>query len=181
MLLAVDIGNTNLTLGLFKAGALVATRRAATTPRATADELDLLLDGLLRLDDAAFADIGSIACASVVPQLTAGMEAIAARRDRPLIVATVLQRYRLVYADVAVGCTVGSQSHNLAAYADHCVRPAFPLRVRITTTPFAAAVPYSAAAEGPLIMSTDSISSGFSAPIRLMRCVETFPGMGELS
>ena len=88
MLLAVDIGNTNVTLGLFKAGALVATRRAATTPRATPDELELLLDGLLRLDDAAFADIGSIACASVVPQLTAGMEAIAARRDRPLIVAT---------------------------------------------------------------------------------------------
>ena len=50
MLLALDIGNTNVTLGLFRAGALLATRRAATDPRATTDELELLLDGLLRLD-----------------------------------------------------------------------------------------------------------------------------------
>ena len=38
-------------IGLFRNGALVAARRAATNPRATADELELLLDGLLRLDD----------------------------------------------------------------------------------------------------------------------------------
>ncbi|HET9519594.1 MAG TPA: type III pantothenate kinase [Candidatus Limnocylindrales bacterium] len=88
MLLAIDIGNTNVTIGLFSAGRLVATRRAATNQRASADELELLLDGLLRLDDAAFADISGIACASVVPDLTGGIETIAARRDRPLIVAT---------------------------------------------------------------------------------------------
>ena len=69
MLLAIDIGNTNVTLGLFKAGVLTATRRAATHARASADELELLLDGLLRLDDASFADVSAIACASVVPNL----------------------------------------------------------------------------------------------------------------
>ena len=53
-------------------------------PRATADELELLLDGLLRLDDASFADVDAIACASVVPALTAHVEAIAGRRERPL-------------------------------------------------------------------------------------------------
>src|SRR5512141_1867355 len=88
MLLAIDIGNTNITIGLFKAGRLVATRRAATNPRASADELELLLDGLLRLDNASFGDVSGIACASVVPDLTGGVETIAARRDRPLIVAT---------------------------------------------------------------------------------------------
>jgi type III pantothenate kinase len=88
MLLAIDIGNTNLTIGLFRAGVLGATRRAATVPRATSDELELLLDGLLRLDDAGFADVGSIACASVVPSLAAHVEAIAVRRERPLIVAS---------------------------------------------------------------------------------------------
>src|SRR5215210_485630 len=35
MLLAVDIGNTNVTIGLVRAGTLVATRRAATQPTAT--------------------------------------------------------------------------------------------------------------------------------------------------
>lgn len=88
MLLAVDIGNSNVTLGLFKAGALVATRRADTRPHATADELELLLEGLLRLDDASFADISSIACASVVPALTDAIEQVATRRERPLVVAT---------------------------------------------------------------------------------------------
>ena len=88
MLLAVDIGNTNITLGLFRAGVLTATRRAATQADATADQLELLLDGLLRLDDASFADVSAIACASVVPALTDGIETIATRRDRPLIVAT---------------------------------------------------------------------------------------------
>lgn len=87
MLLALDIGNTNLTLGLFRSGALAVTRRAATNPRATADELELLLDGLLRLDDASFADVGAISCASVVPDLTEAIETIATRRERPLIVA----------------------------------------------------------------------------------------------
>ena len=70
MLLALDIGNTNLTVGLFRAGALLATRRAATNPRATTDEVELLLDGLLRLDGIAIADLDAIALASVVPALT---------------------------------------------------------------------------------------------------------------
>ena len=88
MLLALDIGNTNVSLGLVRRGSLVATRRAATNARATADELDLLLEGLLRLEDATFGDVAAIACASVVPSLTAAVETIAERRERPLVVAS---------------------------------------------------------------------------------------------
>jgi type III pantothenate kinase len=87
MLLAVDIGNTNVTTGLFRNGSLVATRRATTRARATADELEHLLDGLLRLDDVAFGDVSAISACSVVPILTAALETIAARRERPLLVA----------------------------------------------------------------------------------------------
>jgi len=87
MLLAVDIGNTNVTTGLFRNGALAATRRATTHPRATPDELEHLVDALLRLDDASFADVSAIACCSVVPAVTASLEAVAARRERPLLVA----------------------------------------------------------------------------------------------
>ncbi len=61
MLLAIDIGNTNLKTALFRAGALLGTRRAATDPRATADELELLIDGLLRLDGIATSDLDAIA------------------------------------------------------------------------------------------------------------------------
>jgi type III pantothenate kinase len=88
MLLALDIGNTNVTLGLFRAGALLGTRRAGTNPRATADELELALGGLLQLDGLALADVDAIALASVVPSLTAAVEAIAERRGQTLVVAS---------------------------------------------------------------------------------------------
>ena len=88
MLLAIDIGNTNITTGLFRDGALVATRRAATDARATADELELLLDGLLHLDGASLDDVRAISCASVVPALTSAVESIARRRDSALTLAS---------------------------------------------------------------------------------------------
>lgn len=88
MLLALDIGNTNVTLGLFRAGALLGTRRAATNPRATPDELELLLGGLLQLDGIALADLEAISVASVVPALTAAVEVVAERRGHRLVVAT---------------------------------------------------------------------------------------------
>ncbi len=88
MLLAVDIGNTNITTGLFRNGALVATRRADTNARASTDETEHLLEALLGLDDASFADVSAIVACSVVPALTAALEAVAARRERPLLVAT---------------------------------------------------------------------------------------------
>ncbi|MEA2547189.1 MAG: type pantothenate kinase, partial [Chloroflexota bacterium] len=87
MLLAVDIGNTNITLGLFRNGSLASTRRATTHARSSADELEHLLDALLRLDDAAFADVSAISACSVVPALTGALESVAARRERPLLVA----------------------------------------------------------------------------------------------
>jgi type III pantothenate kinase len=87
MLLALDIGNSNVTLGLFRAGALMTTRRAATAPRATADELEALLETLLRLDGLSLADTDAIAAASVVPAVTGALETVAERRDRPLVVA----------------------------------------------------------------------------------------------
>jgi type III pantothenate kinase len=88
MLLAVDIGNTNVTTGLFRSGVLVATRRATTRPRSSTDEVEHLLDALLDLDDATFADVSSIAACSVVPSLTDALASIAARREVPLLVAS---------------------------------------------------------------------------------------------
>ncbi len=88
MLLAIDIGNTNVTIGRMRGGTVLATRRAVTAARSTTDEVEVLLDGLLRLDDADWADIDAVACASVVPAMTAIVEAIAARHERPLILAT---------------------------------------------------------------------------------------------
>ncbi len=88
MLLAVDIGNSNITTGLFRNGSLVASRRARTSPDATPDELELLLEGLLRIDGGALGELDSIACASVVPSLTEGLSSVARRRGVALLVAS---------------------------------------------------------------------------------------------
>jgi type III pantothenate kinase len=88
VLLAIDVGNSNVTIGSFRNGSLAAVRRAATPANATADELEVLLEDLLRLDDAAFADISAIACASVVPAVTDALEIVAGRRERSLLLAS---------------------------------------------------------------------------------------------
>ncbi len=87
MLLAVDIGNTNITTGLFRNGSLIASRRAASLPQRTSDELELLLTGLLRLDDADLGGLTAIACASVVPALTDALAAVAGRHGVSLLTA----------------------------------------------------------------------------------------------
>jgi type III pantothenate kinase len=123
MLLALDIGNTNITLGLFRAGALLGTRRAGTNPQATPDELELLLGGLLQLDALALADVDAIALASVVPALTATVEAIAKRRGRRLVVASAgsvpiairVERADEVGADRLVNVLAAARLHGTPA------------------------------------------------------------------
>ena len=88
MLLAVDVGNTNITLGLVEGGVLGATRRAVTPRGATADELELLLAGLLGLDGRTLDEVGSMAVASVVPAATVALSAVGARRGFGVLVAS---------------------------------------------------------------------------------------------
>jgi len=88
MLLLVDAGNTNLTIGIARHGALVAARRAATRRALTADELEVLLEGLLGLDGASVADASAVVLASVVPSVTAALEGLTDRRSLPLLIVT---------------------------------------------------------------------------------------------
>jgi type III pantothenate kinase len=88
MLLAIDIGNTNLTAGLVHGEAVVASRRAATRPSSTADEIEMIVDGLLRLDGGSLADVTGISLSSVVPDLTHQVETVAERRGLQLLTAT---------------------------------------------------------------------------------------------
>ena len=47
MLLAIDIGNTNITLGVFQGGSIKATWRLATDPRRMPDEYGMAILNLL--------------------------------------------------------------------------------------------------------------------------------------
>ena len=71
MLLAVDIGNTDITLGIFKGEELKATWHISTDIHREVDEYAALLLNLLHHRDIAIADITGIAWCSVVPPLIA--------------------------------------------------------------------------------------------------------------
>ena len=70
MLLAIDIGNTNITLGVFDGDALSATWRLSTERSKTSDEYSATLMQMLQLRDMAAQQIDAIALCSVVPPLT---------------------------------------------------------------------------------------------------------------
>ena len=70
MLLALDIGNTSITLGVFRAGELKATWRIATDAARMADEYGLMLSQMLELKSVPAAEVKAIALCSVVPPLT---------------------------------------------------------------------------------------------------------------
>jgi type III pantothenate kinase len=73
MLLAIDIGNTNIVLGVFEGLALGRSWRLATARERTADELGLLVSELLERAAIETSAIDGVVMASVVPQLTGPM------------------------------------------------------------------------------------------------------------
>jgi len=70
MLLAIDVGNTNSTLGLYDGNVLGPRWRLSTGNEKTADEYGLLLLGLLQRAGVNVSAVNAAAISSVVPQLT---------------------------------------------------------------------------------------------------------------
>jgi type III pantothenate kinase len=70
MLLTIDIGNTNITLGLYDGEALGPRWRLATDHSRMSDEYGIMLIALFQHAGVAPADVHGIALASVVPPLT---------------------------------------------------------------------------------------------------------------
>lgn len=67
MLLVIDVGNTNITLGIFKEEELVANFRMTTKAPRTSDEYGITICNLLNNRKVAAADIEAVIIASVVP------------------------------------------------------------------------------------------------------------------
>ncbi len=80
MLLAADVGNTEIVLGVFDGPDLGHTWRLSTRPERTSDELALTLAGLLARHDISFdGDLDGVVIASVVPDVTATFREMAGR------------------------------------------------------------------------------------------------------
>ncbi len=82
MLLAIDVGNTNIVLGVFDGLTLVRSWRLQTLRERTSDELGLLVDGLFNQASIPCDRVKGVIIASVVPPLTGTMVAMVKRYFR---------------------------------------------------------------------------------------------------
>ena len=100
MLLAIDIGNTNITLGVYDGDSLVATWRISTDVNKQADEYAVLFNGLLQIRGMQESTITEIVVCSVVPPLTGVFEEFCQSHFglKPLVVGTgVKTGMRILY------------------------------------------------------------------------------------
>ncbi|MCC6586913.1 MAG: type III pantothenate kinase [Bryobacterales bacterium] len=79
MLLALDVGNTNITIGLFQGEKLAHRWRLRTVHDQTEDEWGILLRNLFSFHQIDFHAISGIAISSVVPPLNTALESMARR------------------------------------------------------------------------------------------------------
>lgn len=91
MLLAIDVGNTNIVLGVFEGQALIRSWRLQSLRERTADELGLAVDGLFAHSRIDRTRIDGVVLGSVVPPLTTTVVSMLAKYfDRtPLVVDPV--------------------------------------------------------------------------------------------
>jgi type III pantothenate kinase len=79
MLLALDAGNTNITVGIFQNGALLDYRRLRTIREQTSDEWGILLMSLLRYASLDPGEVTGIIISSVVPPINSRLAEMAHR------------------------------------------------------------------------------------------------------
>ena len=79
MLLAIDVGNTQTHLGLFRETGMLQSWRFHTARTATADELAAVLSALLGLRDLRLADVDAAMVSCVVPALSQEYERMHSR------------------------------------------------------------------------------------------------------
>ncbi|MFL6760422.1 type III pantothenate kinase [Sphingomonas sp.] len=76
MLLAVDVGNTNLVFALVDKGEIKARWRIATDPRRTADQYSVWLHQLLELEGFGRGDVEAVIIGTVVPRALHNLEVL---------------------------------------------------------------------------------------------------------
>src|SRR5215469_9602997 len=88
MLLALDVGNTNVTIGAFDGEKLAGRWRLRTIHEQTADEWGILIRNLFSLSSLNLAAVDGVIISSVVPAVNQPLEAMADRyfHSKPLFV-----------------------------------------------------------------------------------------------
>lgn len=118
MLLALDVGNTNITLGVFRGEELVAHWRLKTDPAQTADGWGVLARNLFALGGLDISQVHGVIIASVVPPLDTTLEQMAERyfHSRPLFVAPGIKTGLAVLMDNPTEVGADRIVNGVAAY-----------------------------------------------------------------
>jgi type III pantothenate kinase len=129
MLLAIDVGNTNIVLGVFDGATLVRSWRLLTLRERTADEVGLLVTGLFAHEQIPLTSIAAVVMASVVPPLTPIMQAMSKRyfgREALMVEPAVNAGMPILYKNPA---EVGADriANSIAAYEAHGRTQQMPL------------------------------------------------------
>src|SRR6476620_1058149 len=87
MILAIDVGNTNLVFALVDDGVIKARWRIATDPRRTADQYSVWLHQLLELEGYGRDDVDGVIIGTVVPRALHNLEVLSEKycRKTPII------------------------------------------------------------------------------------------------
>lgn len=88
MLFALDIGNTNIVMGVYQGNVLKYHWRISTDTNKTSDELGVLLKQLFEYKGASLEDVNSVIISSVVPTIMSAMEIMCTEyiKVKPLII-----------------------------------------------------------------------------------------------
>ena len=129
MLLAIDVGNTNIVFGVFDDTTLVRSWRLLTLRERTADEVGLMVIGLLGHERIDLDRVDAVVMASVVPPLTPIMRGMVKRyfgRDALVVDPTTNAGMPILYERPA---EVGADriANSIAAYEQYGRRHDVPL------------------------------------------------------
>jgi len=88
MLLAIDVGNTNIVFGVYKGEELVYDWRIATDKNKTSDEYGLLFENIFRYHGLSTKDVEDVIISSVVPTLMYTLSAMSKKyfNREPLVI-----------------------------------------------------------------------------------------------
>ena len=131
MLLAIDVGNTNIVVGIFDDERLVVSWRLLTLRERTADEVGLMITGLFAHQRLELTCIRDAVMASVVPPLTPIMRAMLTRYFGcdPLVVDPMANAGMTILYERPSEVGADRIANSIAAYEQYGRRQGVPLIV----------------------------------------------------
>ena len=121
MLLAIDVGNTNIVIGALQGEQLLADWRIRTERNITVDELGILFRNLFQARSLDFSDVDSVIISCVVPPMLNALETLSRKYAgvEPLFVGPDIETGMPIYYDNPKEVGADRIVNAVAAYEKH--------------------------------------------------------------